>query len=118
MKRFKEIFNTAMVEITPTDIAMLGKDVPVVSFNSRNYADFVSWANRAFSPNLVFSHAYICPGSCVVAKIDGIFNEKSASTLKANGITEWAIKADEVYGEDVPTGCPALFLNIPCIPDE
>lgn len=116
MKRFKEIFGKAMIEITPTDVAMLGTDVPVVSFNSRNYADFVSWANRAFSPNLVFSHAYICP-SCVIAKIDGIFDEKSASTLKANGITEWAIKADEEYGEDGPTGCPALFLNIPYIPD-
>ena len=119
MKHFKEIFGKVMVEITPVDVVMLGADVPVVTINGQNYADFVTWANKAFNPNLEFGYAYIYHGDCVVvAKINGVFHEKSASTLKANGITEWAIKADEQYEEDgSPIGCPALYLNISCIPD-
>ena len=119
MKQFKEIFGKVMIEITPVDVTMLGADVPIVTINGQNYADFVTWANKVFSPNLEFGYAYIHPDGCVViAKINGVFHEKSASTLKANGITEWAIKADEQYEEDgSPIGCPALYLNISCIPD-
>ena len=117
MKHFKEIFGKVMIEITPVDVAMLGTNVPVVTINSQNYADFVTWANKAFSPNLKFRCASIYPDGCVTAEINGVFHEKSASTLKANGITEWAIKADYQYEED---GCPigpVLYLNIPCTPD-
>ena len=118
MKHFKEIFGKVMIELSPKDVAMLGTSVPVVVLNDAYYTEFTTWANKAFSPNLEFGYASIYPDGCVVAKINGVFHEKSASTLKANGITEWAIKADDQYEEDGrPIGYPALYLNIPCIPD-
>lgn len=114
MKQFNKIFNKVMIEVTPTDIAMLGPDVPVITANGYTYADFVTWANKAFSPNLEFGWASNNSGSCVVCKINGVFNEKSASTLKANGFTEWAIKIDDLCDDEGRSfGCSALFLNIP-----
>ena len=118
MKQFNEIFGKVMIEVTPVDITMLGKDVPIVTIKGQNYADFVTWANKAFSPNLELEWASNNSGSCVVCKINGVFNEKCASTLKANGFTEWAIVADDLYDDDgKPLCCSALYLNIPCIPD-
>ena len=114
MKQFNEIFGKVMIEVTPADIAMLGPDVPVVTVNGYTYADFVTWVNKAFSPNLELGWASNHSGSCVVCKINGVFNEKSASTLKANGFTEWAIEADDLCDDGGrPLGCSALYLNIP-----
>ena len=115
MKQFNVIFGQVMIEVTPTDCAMLGADVPVVAVNGHSYADFVTWANKAFSPNLKFKWASNNSGCCVVAAIDGVFNEKSTSTLKANGFTEWAIEAVDQYDDEGrPIGCLGLCLNIPC----
>lgn len=114
MKQFNKIFGKAMIEVTPDDIAMLGSDVPVVTANGYTYADFVTWANKAFSPNLELVRASINSGSCVVCQIMGVFNEKSASTLKANGFTEWAITMEELCDDDGrSSGYSDLFLNIP-----
>ena len=120
MKKFNEIFGKVMIEVTPTEVAMLGADVPVVNVNGSTWAEFTTWANKSFSPNLKIAYSCWGDGShcSISARIDGAFNEKSVSTLKANGITEWAIKADDQYEEDGrPIGCPALYLDIPCIPD-
>lgn len=120
MKHFKEIFGKVMIEVTPTEVAMLGTDVPTVSVNGQTFADFVTWANKAFSPNLEFGYVGWGDGShCgISAEINGTFNEKSVATLKANGITEWCIVADDYYDDDGrPIDCSALYLNIPCTPD-
>ena len=120
MKKFNEIFGRVMIEVTHTEVAMLGADIPTVSMNGSTWAEFTTWANRSFSPNLEIAYAYWGDGShCgISAKIAGTFNEKSVSTLKANGITEWCLVADEQYDDDGrPLGMPGLYLNIPCIPD-
>ena len=115
MKKFNEIFGKVMIEVTPTEVAMLGAEVPVVAVNGHSYAEFVTWANKSFSPNLMLNWASNNSGCCVVAEINGVFNEKSASTLRANGFTEWAIQADDKYDEDGrPLGCPGLYINFPC----
>ena len=114
MKQFNEIFGKVMIEVTPTEVAMLGTDTPIVNVNGSTWAEFVTWANKAFSPNLELGWASNYSGSCVVCKINGTFNEKSASTLKANGFTEWAIEADDTCDDDGrPLNCSALYLNIP-----
>lgn len=120
MKHLKEIFGRVMIEITSTEVAMLGADVPTVSVYGAIWAEFTTWANKSFSPNLEIAYSYWGDGShCgISAKIAGVFNEKSVATLKANGITEWCLVADEQYDDDGrPIGVPGLYLNIPCIPD-
>lgn len=120
MKQFKEIFGRVMIEITPTEVAMLGADTPTASMNGSTWAEFTAWANKSCSPNLEIAYSYWADGShcSISAKIAGVFNEKSVATLKANGITEWSLAADDQYDDDGrPIGVPGLYLNIPCIPD-
>lgn len=117
MKKFNEIFGKVMIEITPTEVAMLGADVPVIVLNGHSYAEFVTWANKSFSPNIELDYAYDDgSGCCIIAKINGVFNEKSASTLKANGFTEYAIVAEDSFDDDGrPIGSPCLCLHIPYV---
>jgi hypothetical protein len=117
MKHFKEIFGKVMIEITPVDIAMLGADVPVVTINGQNYADFVDWANKAFSPNLELGRAFFSDAAVLYTTLEGAFNEKSVATLKANGINEFNVTSEMECADDgCPLGC-ALWLTIPIIPD-
>lgn len=117
MKKFAEIFSKVMIEVTPTEAAMLGNDVPMVRLNGSTWAEFTIWANIALSPNLVVKNCWFggC-GSVVHATIES-FNEKSASTLKANGFTEYSITTEEAFEDDGrPCGC-CLVLDIPVIPN-
>ncbi len=118
MKQFKEIFGEVMIKAPLADVTMMGADVPVVTLNASTWVEFVTWANKAFSPNLKLSYArFNSVMDCVSAKVEGALNEKSISTLKANDIKEFSITADEGFDEDgMPCGC-VLWLNIPCIPD-
>ena len=115
MKHFKEIFGRVMIEVTPTEVAMLGADIPTASMNGSTWAEFTIWANKAFSPNLKLSYAgFNSVMDCVFAKVEGTLDEKSISTLKANDIKEFSITADEDCDDDGrPCGC-ALWLRIPC----
>lgn len=115
MKQFKEIFGKVMMEASFTDVTMMGADVPVVTLDASTWVEFVTWANKAFSPNLKLSYAiFNSVMDCVFAKVEGALDEKGISTLKANGIKEFSITADEDCDEDGrPCGC-ALWLRIPC----
>ena len=118
MKQFNEIFGKVMIEITPEDVAVLGTDVPVVVVNDHYWVEFTTWANKAFSPNLELGYAYSDgSGCCIMAKVNGSFTEKSASTLKANGFTEYAICADTTWDDEGhPLYDAALILHIPYVP--
>ena len=117
MKQFSEIFGKAMIEITPKEVAMLGKSVPVIVVNDHYWVEFTTWANKAFSPNLEIRYAYNDgSGCCLIAVLNGVFNEKSASTLKANGITEYAITAGMQYDDCGTPLNPELELHIPYVP--
>lgn len=115
MKQFKRIFGKVMMEASFTDVAMLGADVPVITLNGSSWVEFITWANKAFSPNLKLSYAgFTGDGTCVYAKVEGVLNEKGISTLKANEFKEFSITAEEDFDEECrPCGC-ALWLNIPC----
>ena len=115
MKQFKEIFGRVMMEASSADVAMMGTDVPVVTLNASTWVEFITWANKAFSPNLKLSYAvFNSVMGCVFVKVEGTFDEKSISTLKANDIKEFSITADEDCDDDGrPCGC-ALWLKIPC----
>lgn len=117
MKKFNEIFGNVMIEVTPTEVAMLGADVPVITLNGSTWAEFTTWANKALSPNLVIRNCWFSGCRTAVRASIGSFNEKSASTLKANGFMEYSISAEEDFdGEGSPCGC-CLVLNIPIIPN-
>ena len=113
MKNFAEIFGKVMIDITPTEAAMLGNDVPVVKLNGSTWSEFTTWANKALSPNLVVNECWFSGcGTSVHATIES-FNEKSASTLKANGFTEYSITTEEAFEEDGRPCGTCLVLNIP-----
>lgn len=117
MKHFKEIFGRVMIEVTPTEVAMLGADIPTVSMNDSIWVEFKTWANKALSPNLAVRTCGISGcGTAVYAIIDS-FNEKSASTLKANGFMDYSITAEEDFIEDGRPCGSCLVLNIPVIPN-
>ena len=115
MKQFKEIFGKVMMEVSFTDVTMMGADIPVVTLNAFTWVEFITWANKAFSPNLKLSYAgFNSVMNCVFATVEGALDAKSISTLKANDIKEFSITADEdCDDEGRPCGC-ALWLNIPC----
>jgi hypothetical protein len=117
MKKIAELFNRVMIEVTSTDVAMMGKDVPVVTAKGSTWAEFETWANKALSPNLVVRGCWFSGCRTVVCARIEAFNEKSASTLKANGFMGYSITAEVDFEEDGrPYGC-SLVLNIPVIPD-
>ena len=117
MKKFAEIFGRVMVEVTPTDVAMMGKDAPVITVEGSTWAEFETWANKAFNPNLVVRSCWFSGCRTAVHASIEAFNEKSASTLKANGFMEYSITAEEDFEENGrPCGC-CLVLNIPVIPN-
>ena len=117
MKKFNEIFGKVMIEVTPTEVAMLGADVPVVNVNGSTWAEFRTWANKALSPNLVVRRCWFSGCRTAVHASIEAFNEKSASTLKANGFMDYSITAEENFEDDGrPCGC-CLVLNIPVIPN-
>ena len=117
MKHFKEIFGKVMIELSPKDVAMLGTSVPVVVLNDAYYTEFTTWANKAFSPNLELGRTFFSDAAVLYTRIEGAFNEKSVTTLKANGINEFNVTSEMDYADDgCPLGC-ALWLNIPIIPN-
>ena len=117
MKKFNEIFGKVMIEVTPTEVAMLGADVPVVNVKGSTWAEFITWANKALSPNLKVVGGWISGcGTAIHANIKS-FNEKSASTLKANGFMEYSITAEETFEDDGRPCGYCLVLNIPVIPN-
>ena len=117
MKKFNEIFGKVMIEVTPTEVAMLGADVPVVNVNGSTWAEFITWASKALSPNLTVKSCWFSGCRTAVHAIIEAFNEKSASTLKVNGFMDYSITAEEAFEDDgIPCGC-CLILNIPVIPN-
>ena len=117
MKKFKEIFGKVMIEVTPTEVAMLGCDVPMVTLNGSTWAEFETWANKALSPNLAVRSCWFSGCRTAVHASIEAFNEKSASTLKANGFMEYSITAEETFEDDGRSCGYCLVLNIPVIPD-
>jgi hypothetical protein len=117
MKHFKEIFGKVMIEITPTEVAMLGYDVPMVTLNGSTWAEFETWANVALSPNLTVRSCWFSGCRTAVHANVEAFNEKSASALKANGFMEYSITAEEDFEEDGRPCGSCLVLNIPVIPN-
>lgn len=117
MKKIAEFFGRVMIEVTPIDVVMMGKDVPVVTVEGSTWAEFETWINKALSPNLAVRSCWFSGcGTAVHANIKA-FNEKSASALKANGFMEYSITAEEDFEEDGRLcGC-CLVLNIPVIPN-
>jgi hypothetical protein len=119
MKQFNKIFGKVMIEVSPTDVAMLGTSVPVVAVNDHHWVEFITWANKAFSPHLELEHAFK-DGSrcCIIARITGVFNEKSVSALKASGFIEFSVSAEEDCCDDEgrPLYGSSLYLHIPYIP--
>ena len=113
MKKFNEIFGKVMIEVTPEDVAMLGADVPVVNINGSTWAEFITWANKALSPNLKVESCWISGCRTAVHAAIGTFTDKSASTLKANGFVDYSITAEEDYEEDGRPCSSYLALNIP-----
>ena len=113
MKHFKEIFGKVMIEITPTEAAMLGTDTPVVNVNGSTWAEFETWANKALSPNLAVRSCWISGCRTAIRANIESFNEKSASTLKANGFMEYSVTAEEDFEEDGRPCGSCLVLNIP-----
>lgn len=116
MKQFKEIFGKVMIEITPVEVAMLGADVPIVTINNHSWAEFSTWANKSFHPNLEIAPAFFSEqDSTVRARIRNFFTRKSASTLSAH-FNDWEIYADDVYDDDGrPFNTPELYLSIPYV---
>jgi len=117
MKKIAELFGRVMIEVTPTDVAMMGKDVPVVTVKGSTWAEFETWANKALSPNLVVRSCWFSGCRTAIHASIKAFNEKSASALKANGFIEYSITAEENYEEDGRSCGYCLVLNIPVIPD-
>ena len=119
MKQFNEIFDKAMVEVESSEIAMLGVDIPVVTIDGHSWVEFVTWANKVLSPDLELRDAWINPARCCVnAEVAGVFNEKSASALKASGITEYALNAEMGIDDCGQYTYDAILkLSIPCIPN-
>ena len=113
MKHFIEIFGKVMIEITPTEVAMLGADVPIVNMNDSIWAEFTTWANKALSPNLTVISCWISGDRTAVHATIETFTVKSASTLKANGFTEYYVTAEESFEEDGRPCGSSLVLNIP-----
>ena len=117
MRKFDKIFDKVMIEITPTEVAML-KDVPVVTMNGSTWVEFTTWANMTFSPHLHVRGCWLSGcGTCVHTIIEN-FDEKSHSVLKANGIDKYSIDADGDYTEDGRIISYYLELNIPVIPTD
>ncbi len=117
MKHFKEIFGKVMMEVSPTDVAMLGEETPIVTVNGTKYAEFLIWANKGLSPNLTLECCYFRGDQISIsAKIKDCFTEKSASVLKANGIKEFAVCAEDDCDEDGRPLDASLWLNIPIEP--
>ena len=117
MKKFNEIFGKVMIEVTSTEVAMLEHNVPVVNVSGSTWAEFKTWANKALSPNLVVRSCWFSGCRTVVRASIEAFNEKSASTLKANGFMEYSITAEETFEDDGRPCGYCLILNIPVIPD-
>ena len=115
MKQFNEIFGKVMIEVTPTEVAMLGTDVPVVTVGGHTYADFVTWANKSFSPHLMLGEYAWFTSDRVKARILGNFTPKCASALKANGFDDYTIYSDSVYEEDGKPIGDSLYLAIPYV---
>lgn len=113
MKKFNEIFGKVMIEVTPTEVAMLGADVPVVNVNGSTWAEFITWANKALSPNLTVKSCWISGCRTAVHAIIGTFTDKSASELKANGFMDYSVTAEEDFEEDCGPCGSYLILNIP-----
>ena len=113
MKKFNEIFDKVMIDVTPTEVAMLGVDVPVVNVNGSTWAEFITWANKALNPNLKVISCWVSGCGTAVHVAIETFTDKSASTLKANGFTDYSITAmDDVDDDGRPCGS-YLVLNIP-----
>jgi hypothetical protein len=117
MKKFNEIFGKVMIEVTPTEVAMLGYNVPMVTLNGSTWVEFKTWANKALSPNLAVRTCGISGCRTAVYAIIDSFNEKSASTLKANGFMDYSVTAEEDFVEDGRPCGSCLVLNIPVIPN-
>ena len=116
MKRFKEIFGKVMVNITASEAAIVGIQIPVVHKNTLMWVEFTDYANLICGSNLECQYSYWTDSShcCVEVKVTS-FNEKSAAALNSNGITEWSIMAEDDFDDDGrPLGTPALYLKIPC----
>ena len=113
MRQFNEIFDKVMIEVTPTEVAMLGTDVPTINLNGSTWAEFTTWANIALSPNLQITRAYVSGCGTTIHSIIKSFNDKSAATLKANGFKEYSITADDCYEDDGRPCGPCLVLSIP-----
>lgn len=112
-KCISEIFDKVMIEVTPTEVAMLGTDVPIITLNGSTWAEFTTWANIALSPNLQITKACVSGCGTAIHSIIKSFNDKSAATLKANGFKDYSITADECYEDDGRPCGPCLVLKIP-----
>ena len=113
MKHFKEIFGRVMIKVTPTEVAMLGADIPTASMNGSTWAEFTTWANKAFSPNLKVESCWISGCGTAVHATTETFTDKSASTLRANGFTDYSITAMDDFDDDGRPCGSCLVLNIP-----
>lgn len=115
MKYFEEIFGKVMLEVTSTEVAMLGADTPVVTANGKAWVEFTTWANKFFSPHLMLDEYAWLTADRVKTRILGNFTPKCASVLKANGIDDYIIYSDYIYDDDGrPTGV-SLYLAIPYV---
>lgn len=112
-KCISEIFDKVMIEVTSTEVAMLGTDVPIITLNGSTWAEFTTWANIALSPNLQITKTCVSGCGTAIHIIIKSFNDKSAATLKANGFKEYSITADECYEDDGRPCGPCLVLKIP-----
>lgn len=114
MRDFIVLFNKVFISVMDTDIAMFDNNVPVIHIADRKWVEFVTWANKALSPNLTLVSACMDTNGIICASIDGSFYKNSASTLNAH-FSDWFITAEEDFADD---GCPlgsSLFLNIPYV---
>lgn len=116
MKRFALIFDKVMIEPTKSELEALmslSENFPVVTMNGFKWVEFLNWINICMSPNVKINRCWLNPDETIVIATMDSFNEKSASTLKANGITKFNITASFTGDEDGYPCNTCLMLNIP-----
>ena len=116
MKQFALIFGKVMIESTKNELealTALSENFPVVTMNGSKWVEFSTWANICMSPNIKINNCWLSHDENTVVVTMDSFNEKSASTLKANGITKFNLTASFTGDEDGYPCNTCLMLNIP-----